>query len=283
MITRTVKRSIPRFLAGCPSQAKLWLVMALLIGATIPSWSTSGGCASGSVPTLPGEVRGNDMAANCGINVTAFALEFFRKPCSLPRVAAQLRVGGDWERAADMLRIKQSLAAAGLQVAAYKDARFTDIAAELAKHPRRSLAIIFLKNDRGQGLFGHYVVVPYGGTKGLLVADVGGYVGWESLTDPHNRIGPIFSGLVMFVTPGGAPLATRVYPLSSKQIALNAGEIAAGPGMIRIPSLLKNPSDKPIGIVTARGTCYCFRGASIDTPQREIAPGEGDDCASENC
>ncbi len=274
MITRTVKRSIPRFLAGCPSQAKLWLVMALLIGATIPSWSTSGGCASGSVPTLPGEVRGNDIAANCGVNVTAFALKFFRKPCNLPQVASQLHVGGDWEQAVDMLRIKQALLEAGMRVAAYKGAGFTDISTELAKHPRRSLAIIFLKNDIGRGIFGHYMVLLDGGAKGLFVVDIGGSIGWVSLTDLHNRLGPIFSGLVMFVRPGGAPAATHVYPLDSKQIVLNAGEIASGPGMLHIPFLLKNTLPKPIGISSARGTCYCFRGASVDTPDHKIAPGK---------
>lgn len=113
-----------------------------------------------------------------------------------------------------------------------------------------------------------------GGPKGLFVADIGGYVGWESLADLNNRLGADFSGLVMFVRPGGAPAATHAWPSDSKQIILDAGEIAAGPGMIQIPFLLKDTSDKPIGIATARGTCFCFRGATIDTPNQQIAPGK---------
>ena len=81
-----------------------------------------------------------------------------------------------------------------------------------------------------------------GGPKGLFVADIGGYVGWESLADLNNRLGADFSGLVMFVRPGGAPAATHAWPSDSKQIILDAGEIAAGPGMIQIPFLLKDTS-----------------------------------------
>ena len=230
--------------------------------------------AGPGIPTLYGEIHGGEMVANCGLNVTAFALKFFRKPFSLPKLAGQLGVGGDWEQAADMLRIKQSLVSAGLRVAAYKGATFNEIDSHLSGYPQKSLAVIFLKNDLGVGQFGHYLVFLDGGPKGLFVADVGAYVGWESLADLNNRLKADFSGLVMFVTPGGAPAADKPFPLDSKQIVVNAGEIAAGPGLIHIPFLLKNTADQPIHITMARGTCFCFRGATIDTPNQTIAPGK---------
>lgn len=68
------------------------------------------------IPTLYGDVHGKEMAANCGVNVTAFAFSFFRKPFTLSQVAGKLGVGGDWEQAADMLRIKQVLLGAGLRI-----------------------------------------------------------------------------------------------------------------------------------------------------------------------
>ena len=172
-----------------------------------------------------------------------------------------------------MLRIKQSLVSAGLRVAAYKGATFSDIAGGLSKDPRNSLAIIFLKNDLGVGQFGHYMALLDGGPKGLFVADVGGYVGWESLADLNSRLRAGFSGLVMFVTPGGAPTVAQVFPLDAKQVSLRVGEIAAGPGLIHIPFLLQNTARKPIRIAMARGTCYCFRGATIEAPNHAISPG----------
>ena len=247
--------------------------ISILLASALYGVSASGPAIAGT-PTLYGDVHGKEMAANCGVNVTAFALSFFRKPFTLPRIARKLGLGSDWEHAADMLRIKRALLATGLRVAAFKGAEFADISKELSKHPQKSLAIIFLKNDLGIGQFGHYLVFLDGGTKGLFMVDIGGYVGWESLTDLNNRLGPDFSGLVMFVRPGGAPAAKRAFSLNSKQIVLNVGEIASGPGILQIPFLLKNTSGKQISIATAQGTCFCFRGAAIDTHDKKIAPGK---------
>ncbi len=43
--------------------------------------------AGTAMPTLYGEIHGNEMTANCGVNVTAFAMKFFHKRVSLPGLA----------------------------------------------------------------------------------------------------------------------------------------------------------------------------------------------------
>ncbi|MHB1766791.1 MAG: DUF1573 domain-containing protein [Phycisphaerae bacterium] len=263
-------------LAHAPRPCRLFRLSAWLLGAAlaVPAMLNPSFLRGAAVPSLFSEVHGRQMVDNCAINVTAFALEFFRRQVSLPQVADQLGVGGDWEQAADMLQIKQALKSEGLQVAAYKSATFRDISNKLRKYPQRSLAIIFLKNDLGVGEFGHYLVLLTGSSKRFFAVDIGAASGWASVKGVQDRIGPDFSGLVLFVRPGGAPKPLRVYPLTRRHIAVRVGEVAAGPGMIKIPFLLRNTAGQPIRIAIARGTCYCFRGATIDTPNRAIAPGQ---------
>lgn len=227
-----------------------------------------------AVPTLFAEVHGNEMATNCGLNVTAFALGYFHKGINLRGIAAALRLGGDWEQAANMLLLKRVLAGAGLRVSAYKHADFSDIMRLVSKKPKERLAIIFLKNDMSIGRFGHYVVLMHGGRAGFFVVDIGEYVGWESKADITNRMGQSFSGLLLLVRPGGAPVARHIFRLDAKQVLINAGDIASGPGMLHIPLLLKNTSDRPISIAIARGTCFCFRGAKIVGGDGRITPGK---------
>jgi hypothetical protein len=227
-----------------------------------------------AVPTLFAEVHGNEMATNCGLNVTAFALGYFHKGINLRRIAAALQLGGDWEQAANMFLLKRVLDGAGLRVSAYKHANFPDIMRLVTKKPKERLAIIFLKNDMSIGRFGHYLVLMHGGRAGFFVVDIGEYVGWESMADITNRMGQSFSGLLLLVRPGGAPVARHIFRLDAKQVLINAGDIASGPGMLHIPLLLKNTSDRPISIAIARGTCFCFRGAKIIEHNGKIAPGK---------
>ena len=254
-----------------PYQCSAWFLGAALAVAAILNPGFLRGVA---VPSLFSEIHGREMVDNCAVNVTAFALEFFRKPTKLPLLADQLGVGGDWEQAADMLRIKRVLRSEGLHVTAYKGATFGEIYSELRKHPQKYLAIIFLKNDLGVGEFGHYLVLLAGTGKRFYAVDIGAASGWAGVKGVQDRVGADFSGLALFIRPGGAPAPLRVYPLGRRHVVVRVGEIAAGPGMIHIPFLLKNTADKPIRIAIARGTCYCFRGAVVDTQNHAIAPGQ---------
>lgn len=224
--------------------------------------------------TLFGEVHGRAVARNSGINAVAFTLGFFRKPIHLDLVANALGAGTAWDHAPSMRRVRQTLISSGLHVVLRRGTTFADISHELLKHPRKSLAVIRLKDDWNKDLFGHYLVFCNGGPIGLSVVDVGRYVGWESVAKIHDQLRADFNGHVLFVSPGGTPAAARVYTPESKRIILTVGEIATGPGMVQIPFLLKNTSREPIGIFIAKGTCYCFRGASIDETDHKIAPGQ---------
>ncbi len=230
--------------------------------------------AGGAVPTLFGAVRGNETAANCGMYVTAFTLDYFRKRFGLPQIAAALGTGAGWENPPNLLRIKRLLLRFGLRVAAYKDATFADVSAELAKGRRRSVAIVFLKNRVASGEIGHYFVLLHGPPGRIFVGDIGNFVGTESLENLNDRLGRDFSGMFLLVRPGGAPAATRAFAASDSRIVLRVGDIASGPGVIRVPFILKNTASRPISIALAKGTCYCFRGARIIGHGGTIEPGQ---------
>jgi hypothetical protein len=173
-----------------------------------------------------------------------------------------------------MLQIKRTLMMSGLKIAAYKDATLTDVFKQMAVRPQRSLSIIFIKNNLNLGRLGHYLVLLDCGPQHFFVVDIGDFIGRESVNLLNDRIGPNFSGLFLLVTPGGAPLASKPYPITDKEIELRIGEIASGPGIIQIPFWLKNTIKKPIHIAMAKGTCYCFHGAKIIGHGGMIAPGQ---------
>lgn len=71
------------FFRGFGGTISKWMIFAILVSpaaAPLAAKPVNTEPIRAGVPTLFGEVHGREMAANCGINVTAFALEFFRKP-----------------------------------------------------------------------------------------------------------------------------------------------------------------------------------------------------------
>ena len=248
--------------------------VVLAIAGTAPAiFPIAVGPANAKFPTLFGEVHGRAVAINSGVNAVAFTLGFFHKAIHPALVAGALGAGAGWDHAPSVRRVRQALVSSGLDVALRKGVTFANVSSELLRHPRRSLAIVRLKDDWSKDLYGHYIVFCSGGPLGLSVVDVGRFVGWESVASVHRQLKADFNGQVMFVRADGSRAATHIYTPKSNRIILNAGEIASGPGMVRIKFLLKNISRKPVGLTIARGTCYCFRGATIDEPDHEISPG----------
>jgi len=52
---------------------------------------------------------GQQRVYNCGLNSTAFLLQYFGRPFEMPRLAAELNAGGHWELPVAAVRIKQVL------------------------------------------------------------------------------------------------------------------------------------------------------------------------------
>ena len=243
---------------------------AFLLGATLNSAVPS----QASIPTLFGEVHGQETAANSGVNITAFTLHYFHKPVVLPKLATSLGAGPTWAHTINMFRIKRVLEISGLRVTVCKSFTYAKIAKWLAKNSHLELTIVYLKNNHivGQGPV-HYLALLGRAPEKLYVADLGAYLGWLSLRYLNNHFGPELGNMCLFVRAGGAGEPKHAYTLTKQQrIMLNIGEVAAGPGMLKIPFLMRNTLKKPIGINLARGTCYCFRGAMIATANNEIAP-----------
>ncbi|MGC8624273.1 MAG: hypothetical protein ACP5VQ_03280 [Phycisphaerae bacterium] len=194
----------------------------------------------------------------------------------MDNIALALGAGATWSRSVSLARVGRVLENAGLRVSAAKRVTFRKIAVMLSKHHRVGVAIIYLKHlhlagDRPQ----HYLILLGSGPKGLCLADPGAYIGWLSMDYLSTHLGPDLGHQCLFVQPGGAPQAVATYALTSpREIVLNIGEIAAGPGMLKVPFLLHNTLKHPIGVGFAKGTCFCFKHATIDTANHGIQPGK---------
>lgn len=249
------------------------LTLGALVASVILSFARP---AAAAIPTLLGEVHGQQMALNRRLNVTAVALRYFGRPVNLSQLGRSLRAGPAWTQPIKASRMIRVLEKSGLRVSTGKGVTFTEIAKRLANRPRREIAIIFLgKINSRLDTLGYCVALTGYGPKGFNVVDVGSYVGWLSLPDATNGLGPHFNGLCLFVRPGGAPVAARIYSVTKhRQIELSLGQIASGPGMLKVPFMLRNTLRVPIGIKIAQGTCFCFKFARIKTIDHMIAPGK---------
>lgn len=240
--------------------------LATAVGFALPSQANT--------PTPFGEVHGDTTAASSAVNVTAFSLIYFRRPVNMDNIALALGAGATWSRSVSLARVGRVLENAGLRVSTAKKVTFRKIAVMLSKRHRVGVAIIYLEHlhlagDRPQ----HYLALLESGPNGLCLADPGAYIGWLSMDYLRTHLGPDLGHQCLFVQPGGAPQAVATYALTSpREIVLNIGEIAAGPGLLRIPFLLHNTQKHPIGIGFAKGTCFCFKHATIDTTNHRIQP-----------
>ncbi len=247
----------------------LWLAsFAALVLASAP-----GRCDAG-VPSLFTEVHGDVMAANSALYATAFTLRFYRKTFRTRALAKHLGLGRAWMTGTKIGEISSALRAAGLRVGTMKVRSFKSLMAYLYQGPNRA-AIIRVKKWRVFGAHSrHFAVLLPVGNRRCLLADVGVYTAAVS----ERLIGKILLRRIghrcLVVRPGGSPAAGPLVHLSdAKVITVDAGDVAAGPGMFVARFRLKNDGDAPVAIGVAKGTCFCFRGARILGKSQTILPG----------
>lgn len=227
-----------------------------------------------SIPTLFGEAHGKEMAFNRRLDVTAFTLGYFQKPFNLPSLAASLGSGSAWAQKITAQQMGRVMKNSGLLVVAKKGLTFADLAKRLAKGSRPEVAILFLGNASGIDQLGYCLALTRYCKKGFYDVDISGHEGWLSLQDAKNWLGHYFKGSCLLVRAGDAPEPSRVYSLNrSREIVLNIGEISSGPGIIEVPFLLHDTLDRAISIRSARGSCFCFKGAEIAGTYRSILAG----------
>lgn len=69
-----------------------WLPAIVVVAISFAASYGFTGPLRAAVPTLFGEVHGNEMAINRRLDITAFTLAYFRKPFQLPKLATSLGV-----------------------------------------------------------------------------------------------------------------------------------------------------------------------------------------------
>ncbi len=202
--------------------------------------------------------------SQCGLNVTLFALEYFRQDYDVKRVSVALPPTDDGIRCAD---IKSALEAHGLEVVA-----------------RDGVSLSGLKRSLRPGLLAIFPVKADGDRNHYLVAIEHGRLG-RIVVDPPVQATPLAEGVTEegFSSLGGLVLFVRKPRLPSPQnlrIAIapadqDMGVFHAGTPEnskpLRRTFAIENRSDKAVMVSTVLSPCGCLQ---VNWPGGVVAAGE---------
>jgi hypothetical protein len=229
------------------------------------------GTVNGEYPSPLSDIRPANKAGNCGIWVTAFTLGVFQSPFEMSKLAVELDTNDAWDEPVDMSHIKVSLEKAGLHTEAFKKATSDEVFEKLSHAAVDSVAILHLKNRPNR--VGHFVVLMAPNQNRELYIDVGRPPEWVSANSLKAKMNDDFSGLFLFVSSTAPP--EPVFILDGSPFILNAGEQVLGPGMWEVSVKVKNPSDQPIALQNTKGSCQCFKKATINASDGKTIPAHG--------
>jgi hypothetical protein len=205
------------------------------------------------------------LCANCGLDVTLFALEFFGIPIEerVGQVAQRLGIGERFQRAASLLDIKAATEGEGLGARAFEVHSSKGIQQLIG--PERIL-ILHLNSPSP----GHFLIVA--GSRGdeLLVIDPPRDPIWLTIDQFDRGYGKTMSGGAIEVKKDHA-------------VDLIPGDIASGAmhfdmrmnasvGMLYLFVPVVNSGDTEIRIEQAKGGCSCFKAAQFDNADNRLQP-----------
>ncbi len=220
------------------------------------------------------EMHGKEMAKSSAINVAMFCLRYLHKPVKVGSIARVLHAGAAWNNAVAPRAIGRLMRSEQLRVEAVRRSTFSHFAEILSGQAGKRIIITSLKHlglagDRSR----HYIALLSSGRDGLYVVDPGTHIGWVSMAYLHDHLRQFLASNGMIVEPNGAQRNLKTYsPAARGSIVLNVGTIASGPGTVAVRFRVRNPLGSPISINFAKGTCFCFKRATIATPNHRIMP-----------